>query len=306
MNFLRYDDHWTFFKRMVQQKGLPLPHGITPRKMLNFTLNELKRSHEIDRFGLTLKSQSIETDWIEAQRPYYRVYPAIIPMLLKLNLDVPCETISEFPIDPLCLSLPDIDLNDAFAWFDEKTQKIIRVHGIIVSKVRIIDGYELAILVDIRESTTECHAVTVLSFKLSDNANVETMIQSNPVDESFYEGLEMPDKIKSNIYKLCCCVRLIGNDPELVSPDILKGDIDKWETATEADRDKFIKKAHAAGKVGWNLGAGIEVIPHMRRPHPALVWYGTGKQQAKIVLRKGSVVHRAKLANVPHGYEGSE
>ena len=35
--------------------------------------------------------------------------------------------------------------------------------------------------------------------------------------------------------------------------------------------------------VVWNIGRGIEVIPHMRRPHPALMHTGHGRTIPKIV-----------------------
>jgi hypothetical protein len=38
----------------------------------------------------------------------------------------------------------------------------------------------------------------------------------------------------------------------------------------------YVDKAHRRGKVGWNVGRHIEVAPHYRRPHMALVWTGTG------------------------------
>ncbi len=63
-------------------------------------------------------------------------------------------------------------------------------------------------------------------------------------------------------------------------------------------------RARRRGKLGWNVGQRIEVMPHYRRPHPALVWTGHGRTVPRIVLRKGSVVHRDVLARVPTGFVG--
>jgi len=41
-----------------------------------------------------------------------------------------------------------------------------------------------------------------------------------------------------------------------------------------------------------------------RRLHPALVWTGHGRTVPRIVLRKGSVVHRDVLAQAPTGFAG--
>ena len=50
---------------------------------------------------------------------------------------------------------------------------------------------------------------------------------------------------------------------------------------------KYVDRARRRGKLGWNVGARIEVMPHYRRPHPALVWTGPGRAVPRIVMRKG-------------------
>ena len=66
--------------------------------------------------------------------------------------------------------------------------------------------------------------------------------------------------------------------------------------------DSLVERARRRGKIGWTLGKSIEVIPHYRRPHPALVWTGTGRKIPKIVMRSGSLVHREAVVAVPTGY----
>ena len=58
------------------------------------------------------------------------------------------------------------------------------------------------------------------------------------------------------------------------------------------------------GGVGWNVARHIEVAPHYRRPHMALVWTSRGRAVPKIVPRQGSIVHRGKVEEVPSGFEG--
>jgi len=80
----------------------------------------------------------------------------------------------------------------------------------------------------------------------------------------------------------------------------------EWERSQgrQAEAEKYVDKAHRRGKVGWNVGQSIEVIPHYRRPHMALVWTGHGRVIPKIVPRKGSIVHREVVEKVPMGWEG--
>jgi len=66
--------------------------------------------------------------------------------------------------------------------------------------------------------------------------------------------------------------------------------------------EKYVAKAHRRGKVGWNVGRHVEVIPHYRRPHLMLAWTGPGRSVPKIVPRRGSVVHRSIVEKVPTGF----
>ena len=111
-------------------------------------------------------------------------------------------------------------------------------------------------------------------------------------------GIQMPNEMALDCVRLCCSLCLLEDNPQVVSPDVLADDRAKYE----ASRDqKFVEKAHRRGKVGWDVGRHIEVIPHYRRPHMTLVWTGHGRTVPRIVPRKGSVVHREVVEKVPLG-----
>ena len=46
-----------------------------------------------------------ERDWEKGKRPYYNVFPSIIPMLTRLNLDLDSDLI-RLPLPALCIRLP--------------------------------------------------------------------------------------------------------------------------------------------------------------------------------------------------------
>jgi hypothetical protein len=85
----------------------------------------------------------------------------------------------------------------------------------------------------------------------------------------------------------------------VIEADVLGKDQARFE---ESGDPKYIDKAHRRGKIGWNIGRQMEVCPHYRRPHMALVWTGQGRSVPKVVPRRGSVVHRDKLEKVPSGF----
>ena len=113
-------------------------------------------------------------------------------------------------------------------------------------------------------------------------------------------GVQVPDALVTDCVRRCCSLCLLENDPSVIEPDVLSKDRDKFESTGD---QKYVDKAHRRGKVGWNVGRHIEVIPHYRRPHMALVWTGRGRAVPKIVPRRGSVVHRSVVEKVPSGWE---
>jgi hypothetical protein len=112
-------------------------------------------------------------------------------------------------------------------------------------------------------------------------------------------GIVIPDELVTDCVRLCCSLCLLENDPSVISPDVLADDRDKYEAGGD---ERYVSKAHRRGKVGWNVGHRLEVVPHYRRPHMALVWTGHGRAVPKIVARRGSVVHREVVERVPNGF----
>jgi len=83
MKFFDYPDNWLAFKN----SGLAAAFGVTDRNGMYRRL--LSAQNQIG-----FRHLMFDKLWNEAGRPYYDVYPAIIPMLTKLNLDFPGHALS--------------------------------------------------------------------------------------------------------------------------------------------------------------------------------------------------------------------
>ena len=58
----------------------------------------------------------MEKDWLHSRRPFYKVYPGIIPHLRKLKIDkVPTESV-RLPLSPLAFRFAEGDESFAFEW----------------------------------------------------------------------------------------------------------------------------------------------------------------------------------------------
>ena len=98
------------------------------------------------RSGQFLGQMLNERDWEKASRPYYNVFPSIIPMLTRLNLDLDSSLI-RLPLPVLCVRLPkDMAKNPLkFDWKDEE----IAVRCMLLGEIN--DGTGISVLIDIGE-----------------------------------------------------------------------------------------------------------------------------------------------------------
>ncbi len=96
----------------------------------------------------------------------------------------------------------------------------------------------------------------------------------------------------------------MADDPEVVEPVVLKDDEGRYERSRDI---ALVEKARRRGNYGWHVGRGIEVSPHVRAACPAaLYWTGEGRKIPKIRFRRGSIVHRRKLSEMPTGFMDME
>ena len=237
-----------------------------------------------------------ERDWEKGKRPYYNVFPSIIPMLTRLNLDLDSNLI-RLPLPALCVRLPKDRNPLTFDW----QGKQVSIRCMLLGDMN--DGDGISVLIDIGELMPEIGfpVYTYRNFRRQKGLTVENALGELKRDWSAELGIAVPDSLVDDCVRLCCSLCLLENDPEVISPDVLADDRTRFDGTGD---QKYVDKARRRGKVGWDVGRQIEVIPHYRRPHMALVWTGRGRAVPKIVPHRGSVVHREAVGKVPSGFGG--
>ena len=250
------------------------------------------------RSGQLLGQGMNERDWEKAKRPYYNVWPSIVPMLTRLNLDLDSALI-QLPLPALCVRFPKAADKNPLV-FDWKGQPV-HIRCILMGEIN--DGTGLSLLIDIGEVMPGgVPLYTYRNFPRKPGLTVEQSLASLTKKGLFAElGIQIPEELVNDLVRLCCTLCLLENDPELISPEVLADDRAKYEQTGD---QKFVEKARRRGKFGWDVGRHIEVIPHYRRPHLMLAWTGAGRSVPKIVPRKGSIVHRNVVEKLPTGFEG--
>ncbi len=247
-----------------------------------------------------------EFEWEKTRRPYYNVFPSITPMLLRLNLNVDTSLI-KLPLPSFCIRFPKERPPFKF----QQQGKDWHLRSMLVGPTNlykeqnIVDGF--VAWIDTGEVDTiggyEYPVHTYLNLPLKKGMTLEQALKGLPYDPSAFRGMVLPEEIRTACARLICTLCLLDNNPELIEPDVLADDRSKYEQTHD---QKYVDKAQRRGKFGFNVGKGIEVIPHIRRPHPALMHTGHGRMIPKIVLRKGSVIHREVIQHVPTGFQGND
>ncbi|MHC4633615.1 MAG: hypothetical protein ACYSYU_00150 [Planctomycetota bacterium] len=350
MQFHDYPDSWHIFKR----------HGIADQLNINSRYDMYRWFCQLESHDpLSLRHSVFDQMWNQTKRPYYDVYPSIIPLLTSIDLDIPGSSIISTFIGDQSIAddlvsvanmmyvkengqfiqnhfndikqfaltediiehayLPHLVVrlpteNNCLKFTDDKAGEV-HVKTIFMSFQPVNNGsfnkgaelgHGLVVGMDIGETIgTVVPSHIMKCFPLSEES-VEESINKLPDHPSIGEGLQMPDVLINKCIKLCLTLRLIKDDPQLIEPDVLSKDRVRFKTGDDKLKNRLVEKAIRKGKHGFRVGHMLEsseTSPHLRRPHPALVWTGKGRKIPKIVMRKGSIVHRDKIKQIPTGYD---
>lgn len=296
MQFYEYEDYYLLTKRIDKRANIDL----------DMFYAEMVQASLQNNCVFSYRQSLLEHSWISSQKPYYNIYPAISPMIDKLTLDIPCSAITT-PEECLCLRLPvgpdnpyKVDGNDVrtvlFGLQQTNTSP---------GSSTLVDG--LVLLFDIGEKTEFGTPIYIFKiFPLLPDKTIEEAAKLLPKDASWNYGVQVSEELVETIVKLCCTVCLIGQDPDLISADVLSKDRSEYLSASP-ERKAFLEaRAKRKGKNGYNLGAQLEMSPHYRRAHLATIRTGKGRVNHKVIMRKGSVVHREKISKVPSGHLDNE
>lgn len=290
-------------------------HDDTPRLLKRFSTkaNPLTRD---DLYRLTMNTPNIGTfalrhamwehAWIKAGRPYYDLYPGMIDPFERINLDIkPTSVRPPGGHQNLLVRFPDHPDNKTARtmfiawqptkWSDDKP---------VAEPYLVVGGDfgerdELGLLVS-----------SVYAPPPDDTKTMQEWLNCLPYEDQMPYVTKTSTQYPSDqaalakLVRIAVCLCLIGSDPDIVTPQVLNRDADKARNATPEELAALADRARQNGKYGFSIGAKLETAPHIRRPHLAVYHTGAGRQVPVIKMRKGSVVKRQRVAEVPTGFLG--
>lgn len=195
-----------------------------------------------------------EWDWYDNGCPYFKIYPAVVPMLSAVHIDIPSEYL-KLPFSTFCVRLAGEDLAFAPGRY---------IKSFLMTEA-IIDGSRRVYLwTDTNEYENGCPVITYNQLVCDPGISIEDSIGILPRRE-----MDMPDEFNRSLVKLAVsiCFLATGSD-RLLSPDVLSKDLAAWLEASrrgDAERLRVIEqRAARRGKLGWNVGA--RELVHARHP----------------------------------------
>lgn len=202
-----------------------------------------------------------EQAWELAQRPYYNVWPSIVPMVTRLSLDIDSNLI-RLPLPALCVRLPKRDNPLTFDWQGQAAQ----IRSILLGESK--EAQAILMMFDLGETKTtgrcDMPIGSFCNFARNEGVTVEQAIAALPRRPSNKGYIDIPEAMLSDCVRLCCSLCLLEADPSIITPDVLSKDRDEFDRTGD---QKYVEKAHRRGRLGWDVGKQVEVIPHYRRPH---------------------------------------
>lgn len=299
MKFHEYEPILVSARRVARKMGAPLPTREELAKLLLMQEQRSRRGREQESRNLdeslTALHWQFDSSWIDERRPYYAVYPSLVKMLTKIDLSKVTSSQMTLPqgLTSLSIRLP-------------VGHEVGQVRSVWIHQSSLyVDGKDvpgIALGIDHGELVNDAPIYLMRTFPQTD-LSIEDELEDLPDSASEHRGKKLSFEDNLSAIRLACTICLLGNDTDILAPEVLSKDADR---ACDQNIDLLVEKARRRGKVGWSLGKNMETIPHYRRPHPFLVWTGTGRAVPKIVMRSGSIVHRKAVEAVPTGFQSPE
>lgn len=289
---MQHHDYQTItsvMKKFCNELKIPIPVG---DELARFHENVLQMADPSSR-ALMMLHLDFDTLWQQQNQPYYLLYPSILPLLTKLKLDKVTGDNITLPhgLQSLLLRFPvGGELRSVWLCHRKIRHSVgsdVVCRGLVIG----IDHGEL-------DATGNQPVYLIRAFPL-DSRPVEESLDALPASWTASTGKQLDPQEVANAVRIACMLCLMGNDPDLVQPEVLSKDLPKL---TPDRLDDMVARARRRGKVGWTVGREFESCPHYRRSHPALMWTGVGRTVPRIVMRKGTIVHREKVTQIPTGY----
>jgi len=234
-----------------------------------------------------------EESWAVSGRPFYNVWPIVLEMAREVKLDIPISSFKP-PFESLVLSVPHghepSDITTALICWPKNECKSFCFY-FTPDYAGFRGGFNLP---------------------YDESKDFESWLSRVRADgKKYHEGQESIEDNVIVMMRLLVLIGFLANDHDLITPIVLSKDQAKYDSAESTDVKEWLENRAAKRQgrgfdFGKKLTEAREASPHWRNPHLCLFWIGTGRKTPVIKLRRGTVIQRVDMSNVPTGFLGPE
>jgi hypothetical protein len=322
MEFNFYRTYYDIQKFFMKKEGLK--NHLSPEEYYR----ELVCKSLVDNEASAAIQSISEITWLLSGRPYFKIYPDLIPVFSRCPLDIPASLI-EFPygLTAFAIYMPMRDENSLIIDDHHYVRSILvfryrnvaeDVRNKLGLPVEMHDpdydslNNRLTFWVDVGETAQGIRlSLPVYTYKQLAWKGTETVDESLsalPNHPSFSMGLKIPLEVIDQCARLVLSVCFLAKSQDgLILPDVLSADRPELMRADEKRIQILVDRAKKKGKYGWVIGSNMMSRPsasshhvseherefsyaHIRLGHWHKVLYGPGKSMAKVIWYRPTVV----------------
>lgn len=285
MEFYEYRTLWEGFRRLASAKDASQFY------------NEIRTMGAVEalrgnKYGAGTTNQCIaEQKWIELGRPYYKLYPDMVHLLLRTKLDVPSEYF-HCPFPACCLRFPKghqipeltVDGYEVRAILLDESQDELDIASGAIRPYRSIiawmDFGEDEKNFPERDIGVNVPVVAYTQLKAVNGKSIEECICKNAEGTEGRvcdEGIPITVQTTNLCFRIAVAICFLATGADkIVEPDVLTKDLLRYAESTNNETKKrLVDKAHRRGKKGWTVGREIKFPYRRSETHSS---EGTGRE----------------------------
>lgn len=278
---MNFHDHVLIFDWMKRTDPRMARMGIEAFYQSQMADSALAAStHRAHRHAIAAYNQS-QTEWFwhKNGRPYYKIYPSLLPMFMDTKLDVPGKYLHS-PFSNFLIRLPQGHGCTELIVEGRELQTVFVTEVTAAETIELREPIEhshmFIVWMNFGEVYNEMPYYIYQVMKFRPDESIESAVSRQRIgdkvdEETLSIGIDISSENINNCIRLVVstCFLATGAD-KIVEPDILTKDLQRYIDACRAENPERIEQLHGRakrrGKHGWTVGREIR-IPTAATPH---------------------------------------
>lgn len=223
----------------------------------------VERARGVQGMAVEFNRYASELNWFNGGRPYYKLWPGIIPLLAGVGIDVPVDYL-RLPFAAFLVRFP----------MQENPLRIDDQHH--VRSILVNDGENDAgerrmfLWIDVGElHDGRWPVLTFCQLDCQPGIAIEEAFNRLPRQNA--PGLHVPRELQEECLRIVVSVCFLATGADrLIEPEVLSKDLARYLDACKRDpaaAERLVEKAKRRGKTGWHVGQHERVL-HLGRQQP--------------------------------------